>query len=358
MKIYNFSAGPATLPEQVYEEVSKSILDYKNTNLSIMELGHRSKDFNLILDELRELFVELLEIPEGYSVLFLSGGASLQFCMVPYNLLEKKAAYLNTGVWSTKAMKEAELFGEVIEVATSKNRKFNYIPKDYKIPIDADYLHITSNNTIYGTEIFDEIKSPIPIVADMSSDIFGRPINVSNYGLIYGGAQKNLSCAGLGFAIIKNDILGKVTRKIPSMLNYSLHIEAGSLYNTPPVTPIYVALENLRWLKRNGGVKSIYKKNVEKAKMLYSEIDRNPVFNGTAKYEDRSIMNVCFVLGVGYEMYEDDFIKHCESLGLFNIKGHRYVGGFRASIYNAMPIEGVERLVKAMKSFEHKINNK
>lgn len=355
MEKYNFCAGPATLPKEVYKATADAILDFNNSSLSILEISHRSKDFQLILDEARDLFKDLLNIPTGYSVLFLGGGASLQFCMVPYNLLEKKAAYLNTGTWASKAIKEAKYFGDVIEVASSKDKNFSYIPKDYKIPTNVDYFHITTNNTIYGTELHYDIESPVTLVADMSSDIFSRPIDISNYGLIYGGAQKNLGPAGVSFVIIKDDILGKVTRPIPSMLDYRLHIENGSMYNTPPVGAIYTCLLTLRWLKKNGGVNEMYKRNVEKAKILYNEIDRSSIFVGTAAIEDRSLMNVCFVMATGYEEYEKAFIDFTMDRGLVAIKGHRSVGGFRASIYNAMPREGVEALVSAMQDFEEKI---
>lgn len=352
MKKINFSAGPSILPQQTIEETAKAILDFNSSTLSLMEVSHRGKDFIAVMDETIALFKELLSVPEGYSVIFLGGGASLQFCMVPFNLLEKKAAYLNTGTWASKAQKEAKLFGEVVEVASSKADNFTYIPKDYTIPADADYFHITTNNTIFGTELHTDLDSPIPLVADMSSDIFSRVIDVSKYGLIYGGAQKNLAPAGLTFVIVKDEILGKVSRKIPTMLDYKTHIENGSMFNTPPVVPIYAAMQTLRWLKANGGVPAMEKKNKEKAALLYAEIDRNPLFVGTAATEDRSIMNVCFVMAKGHEDKEADFLKFAVSKGLDGLKGHRSVGGFRASIYNAMPVEGVQALVDAMKEFE------
>lgn len=305
------------------------------------------------MDETVELFKELLDIPSGYSVLFLGGGASLQFCMVPFNLLEKKAAYLNTGTWANKAMKEAKLFGEVVEVASSKEANYTYIPKDYVIPTDADYFHITTNNTIFGTEIHTDLDSPVPVIADMSSDIFSRPIDVSKYGLIYGGAQKNLAPAGVTFVIVRDDILGKVTRPIPTMLNYQTHIDNGSMFNTPPVVPIYAALETLKWLKAKGGVAAMQKINKEKAGILYNEIDTNPLFTGTCKQEDRSLMNVCFVMASGYEELEGEFLKFAVERGMDGIKGHRSVGGFRASIYNAMPIESVQALVDSMQEFKN-----
>lgn len=355
MKKYNFSAGPSILPREAVEATAEAVLNFNNTTFSLMEVSHRGKDFQAVIDEAVELFKDLLNIPQGYSVLFLGGGASMQFCMIPYNLLNKKAAYLNTGTWSSKAIKEAKLFGEVVEVASSKDKNFSYIPKDYKIPTDADYFHITTNNTIFGTEIHTDIESPINLVADMSSDIFSRPVDVSKYALIYGGAQKNLAPAGVTFVIVKDEILGKVNRQIPSMLDYKIHIENGSMYNTPPVLPIFTALQTLKWLKKNGGLAKMYECNKEKAALLYSEIDRNSVFSGTAATEDRSIMNVCFVMATGYEGHEKDFQALAQERGLDGIKGHRSVGGFRASIYNAMPKEGVEALVKAMQDFEKQI---
>lgn len=355
MKKYNFSAGPSILPKQTIEETAKAILDFDGTSFSLMEVSHRSKGFQAVMDETIELFKELLDIPAGYSVIFLGGGASLQFCMVPFNLLEKKAAYLNTGTWASKALKEAKLFGEVVEVASSKADNFTYIPKDYVIPTDADYFHITTNNTIFGTELHKDIDSPVPLVADMSSDIFSRPIDISKYALIYGGAQKNLAPAGVTFVIVKDELLGKVNRPIPTMLDYRTHIENGSMFNTPPVVPVYAALQTLRWLKANGGVPAMYKKNKEKAELLYNEIDRNPVFRGTCAVEDRSLMNVCFVLTPEYEGNEAAFLEFAKSKGLYELKGHRSVGGFRASIYNAMPIEGVQALVDAMKEFEKQV---
>lgn len=352
MKKINFSAGPSILPQQTIEETAKAILDFNSSTLSLMEVSHRGKDFIAVMDETIALFKELLNVPAGYSVIFLGGGASLQFCMVPFNLLEKKAAYLNTGTWASKAEKEAKLFGEVVEVASSKPDNFTYIPKDYTIPADADYFHITTNNTIFGTEIHTDIDSPVPLVADMSSDIFSRVIDVSKYALIYGGAQKNLAPAGLTFVVIKDEILGKVSRQIPTMLNYQTHIDNGSMFNTPPVVPIYAAMQTLRWLKAKGGVPAMEKLNKEKAALLYNEIDRNPLFIGTAAKEDRSLMNVCFVMSEGYKELEADFLKFASSKGLDGLKGHRSVGGFRASIYNAMPLEGVQALVDVMQEFE------
>jgi len=298
------------------------------------------------------LFKELLNIPEGYSVLFLGGGASLQFCMVPFNLFEKKAAYLNTGVWANKAMKEAKGFGEVVEVASSKDANYTFIPKDFVIPTDADYFHITTNNTIYGTELLADLESPVPLVADMSSDILSRPIDVAKYGIIYAGAQKNLGPAGVTVVIIRDEILGKVSRYIPTMLNYKTHIAEGSMFNTPPVLPIYTTMQTLRWVKNNGGIEAMEKRNIEKAELLYNAIDNSKIFVGTAAKEDRSRMNVCFVMKPEYAALEADFQKFSSAAGMDGIKGHRSVGGFRASIYNAMPIESVQALIDCMQEFE------
>ncbi len=352
MKKHNFNAGPSILPREVIEKTAQAVLDFNGSGLSILEISHRSKDFQAVMDEAIALFKELLEIPSGYSVVFLGGGASLQFCMVPFNLLEKKAAYLLTGTWASKAYKEAKGFGEVIEVASSKDANFSYIPKNYVIPSDVDYFHITTNNTIFGTEILTDIDSPVPLVADMSSDIFSRPVDVSKYGVIYGGAQKNLGPAGLAFAIVKEELLGKVSRHIPTMLDYRIHIENGSMFNTPPVLPIYSALETLRWLKANGGLEAMEKKNIAKAELLYNEIDRNKLFVGTAAKEDRSRMNVCFVMNPEYQELEAEFLKFASDRGMVGIKGHRSVGGFRASIYNALHIESVQALVGCMQEFE------
>ena len=361
MKKHNFSAGPSILPREVIEETAKGVLDFNGSGLSVMEISHRSKDFQAVMDEAVALFKELLNIPDGYSVLFLGGGASTQFCMVPYNFLEKKAAYLNTGVWAKKALKEAKGFGEAVEVASSAEATYTYIPKDYTIPTDADYFHITTNNTIYGTEILKDIDSPVPLIADMSSDIFSRPIDVSKYTCIYGGAQKNLAPAGVTFVIVKNEAVGKVSRYIPTMLNYQTHIDGGSMFNTPPVLPIYSAMLTLRWIKAQGGVKEMERRAIEKANMLYAEIDRNKLFVGTAAKEDRSRMNICFVMAPEYKELEADFLKFATERGMVGIKGHRSVGGFRASCYNAMPNascynampkESVQALIDCMQEFE------
>lgn len=352
MKKYNFNAGPSMLPRVVIENTAKQILDFNGSGLSLAEISHRSKDFQLVVDEAVALIKELLEIPEGYSVLFLGGGASLEFCMVPYNFLKKKAAYLNTGVWAKKAMKEAKLFGEVVEVASSADANYTFIPKDWTCPEDADYLHITTNNTIYGTEIRHDLDVTVRLIADMSSDIFSRPVDVSKYDCIYAGAQKNLSMAGVTLVIVKNDALGKVDRAIPTMLDYRTHVEKGSMFNTPPVVPIYSALETLRWIKAQGGLKAMDKLAHDRAEILYAEIDRNKLFRGTANEEDRSLMNICFVMSDEYKELEKPFLDYALSCGMVGVKGHRSVGGFRASCYNAQTIEGVEALVKCMKDFE------
>ncbi|NCC10246.1 MAG: 3-phosphoserine/phosphohydroxythreonine transaminase [Bacteroidia bacterium] len=352
MKKHNFSAGPSILPREVIEETAKAILDFNGSGLSVIEVSHRGKDFQAVIDEAESLFKELLQIPEGYSVLFLGGGASTQFCMIPYNFLEKKSAYLNTGVWAKKAMKEAKAFGETIEVASSADQNYSFIPKVYDVPADADYFHITTNNTIYGTEIKEDIDSAAPLIADMSSDIFSRPIDVSKYICIYGGAQKNLAPAGVTFVIVKNEALGKVSRYIPTMLDYRVHAENGSMYNTPPVLPIFSAMLTLRWVKAQGGVKEMERRAIEKADMLYGEIDRNKLFVGTAALEDRSRMNICFVMAEGYKELEADFLKFASDRGMVGLKGHRSVGGFRASCYNAMPKESVQALIDCMREFE------
>ena len=351
MKKHNFSAGPSILPREVIENTAQAVLDFNG--LSILEISHRSKDFQAVIDEAVALFKELLNIPEGYSVLFVGGGASMQFCMVPYNFLEKKAAYLNTGVWSKKAIKEAKAFGEVVEVASSAETTFNYIPKDYTIPEDADYFHVTSNNTIYVTEIRKDLDSPVPMIADMSSDIFSRPVDVSKYICIYGGAQKNLAPAGATFVIVKDEALNKVSRYIPTMLKYQTHVDGGSMFNTPPVLPIYSALQTLRWIKKEGGVVEMQRRAKERADLLYGEIDRNKLFRATiADPEDRSYMNICFVMNDEYKELEPEFMKFATERGMVGIKGHRSVGGFRASCYNAMPLESVQALVDCMQEFE------
>ena len=352
MKKHNFNAGPSILPREVIENTAQAILDFNGSGLSLMEISHRAKDFQPVVDEAVALFKELLNIPEGYSVLFLGGGASLEFCMVPFNFLEKKAAYLNTGVWAKKAMKEAKAFGEVVEVASSAESTYTYIPKDYTVPADADYFHITTNNTIYGTELKEDLDVNVPMVADMSSDIFSRPIDISKYDIIYAGAQKNLAPAGVTLAIVRVDALGHVDRPIPTMLNYATHIKKDSMFNTPPVLPIYAALQTLKWYKEQGGIAAMEKKDLENAAILYDEIDRNKLFRGTVAEEDRSIMNVCFVMNDEYKELEDEFSKYATAAGMVGIKGHRSVGGFRASCYNAMPKESVQALIDCMQEFE------
>ena len=355
MKKYNFGAGPCILPREVIEKTASAILDFNGIGLSIAEISHRSKDFQPGMDEAMALVKEVLNVPEGYSVLFLGGGASLEFCMIPFNFLVKKAGYLNTGVWAKKAMKEAKLFGDVVEVASSADENYTYLPKNFDVPTDLDYLHVTTNNTIYGTEYHKDLDVPVRLIGDMSSDIFSRPVDVSKYDCIYGGAQKNLSMAGVTFIIIKDDVLGRVQREIPTMLDYRTHIKKGSMFNTPPVVPIYTALENLRWIKANGGVEAMEKLAKERADIVYGEIDRNKLFRGTVKCEeDRSYMNICFVLNDEYADLQDDFFKFATERGMVGIKGHRDVGGFRASCYNAMTVEGCKALVETMKEFEAK----
>ena len=354
MKKYNFNAGPSMLPREVIENTAKQCLDFQGSGLSLMEISHRAKNFQPVVDEAVALVKELLQVPEGYSVIFLGGGASLEFCMIPYNFLINKAAYLNTGVWAKKAMKEAKLFGDVVEVASSADANYTFIPKGWTCPSDVDYLHITTNNTIYGTEIRHELDVNVPMIADMSSDIMSRPVDVSKYDCIYGGAQKNLSMAGVTIVIVKDDKLGKAPREIPTMLDYRTHVEKGSMFNTPPVVPIYCMLENLRWIKANGGVAAMDKLAHQRAEIVYGEIDRNKLFRGTVAEEDRSLMNICFVMNDDYKELEKAFLDFATERGMVGIKGHRSVGGFRASCYNAQTIEGVNALVECMKEFEAK----
>lgn len=352
MEKYNFNAGPSMLPREVIENTAKQILDFNGSGLSLAEISHRAKDFQPVVDEAVALIRELLEIPEGYSVLFLGGGASLEFCMVPYNFLVKKAGYLNTGTWAKKAMNEAKLFGEVVEVASSADANYSYYPKGWTCPEDLDYLHLTTNNTIYGTELRTDIDVPVRLIADMSSDIFSRPVDVSKYDCIYAGAQKNLAMAGVTLVIVKDDALGRAQRVIPTMLDYRTHVAKGSMFNTPPVVPIYSAMETLRWLKANGGLAEMDRRAHERADILYGEIDRNKLFRGTVNTEDRSVMNICFVMNEEYKDLEKPFLDYAVSQGMVGIKGHRSVGGFRASCYNAQTVEGVEALVKCMRDFE------
>ncbi len=352
MRKHNFNAGPSILPREVIEKAAAAVLDFDGIGMSILEISHRSKEFDAVMNEAVTLFRELLNIPDNYHVIFVGGGASTQFFHIPYNLLEHKAGYINTGVWAKKAMKEAKNFGQVELVASSEDRNFTYIPKNVEIPSDLDYLHITTNNTIYGTEYHTDIDSPVNLVADMSSDILSRRVDVSKYALIYGGAQKNLGPAGVTFVIVRDDILGKVSRPLPSMVDYRNHIANNSMFNTPPVFPIYVVRETLKWLKSIGGVDEIHRRNVEKAEMLYAEIDRNKLFRGTAEKEDRSIMNICFVMNPEYEALAPEFLEFTKAKGFVGVKGHRLVGGFRASCYNALPRESVEALIDAMQEFE------
>ena len=353
MKKHNFYAGPSILSQYTIQKTADAIINFADTGLSVLEVSHRSKEFQAVMDEAVALVKELLEVPEGYSVLFLGGGASLQFCMVPFNLLKKKAAYLETGTWAVNAIKEARLFGDVEVVASSKDANFSYIPKGYTVPDDVDYFHFTTNNTIYGTEMRFDPDVNVPLVADMSSDIFSRPIDVKKYDLIYAGAQKNLAPAGVTIVIVKDEALGHVDRPIPTMLNYETHVKKGSMFNTPPVLPIYSALMTLRYYKELGGVREIEKMDKAKAQKLYDAIDSSRMFVGTVTDPaDRSIMNVCFVMKPEYKELEKEFIDFCSTKGIVGIKGHRSVGGFRASLYNALPMESVEVLVDAMREFE------
>jgi phosphoserine aminotransferase len=355
MKLHNFYAGPSILPQYTLDRTIEGIEDFAGSGLSILEISHRSKEFVACMDDTVSLVKELLDVPAGYQVIFLGGGASLQFCMVPMNLMKKKSAYLVTGQWATKAFREAGLYGEAVEIASSKDRNFNYIPKNYLVPGDSDYFHITTNNTIYGTELNTDPDVNVPLVADMSSDIFSRPVNVSKYSLIYAGAQKNLAPAGVTLIIIKENILGKVDRNIPAILDYRTHIKAESMFNTPPVFAVFAAQQTLKWLKEMGGVAVMHKNNLEKASILYDEIERNRLFMPTVNDPgDRSIMNICFVMAPEYNNLEDEFLDYATSRGMIGITGHRSVGGFRASTYNALPKESVEALVDVMREFEKK----
>ncbi|MDD4754810.1 MAG: 3-phosphoserine/phosphohydroxythreonine transaminase [Prolixibacteraceae bacterium] len=353
MKKHNFYAGPSILPEITKEKTAEATINFAGTGLSVMEVSHRSKEFVAVMTEARNLVKELLQVPDGYSVLLLQGGASTQFLMVPYNLMKNKAAYLNTGSWASKAIKEAKLFGEVVEVASSKDANFNYIPKNYPVPDDASYFHITTNNTIFGTELLTEPDVKLPLVADMSSDIFSRPVDVSKYDVIYAGAQKNLGPAGVTLVIVKEDALGKVDRPIPTILDYKVQVANGSMFNTPATLPVFACLQTLKWLKELGGVEAIENINIQKSNLLYEELDRNKLFVPTVlNQEDRSRMNVTFVMAPDYAELEGDFLEFATSKGMVGIKGHRSVGGFRASLYNAMPVESVKALIETMQDFE------
>ena len=351
-KVHNFTAGPCALPQQAIDSAIEALKDFKGTGIPVISISHRTKEWESVMDECRALWKELLNIPDTHEVVFLGGGASMGFLYVAMNFLENKAAYLETGVWAKKALKEAKGLGNAYAIASSADTVYNYIPKGFEIPSDIDYLHVTTNNTIYGTELHEDLDCPVPLIADMSSDIMSRPVDVSKYAMIYGGAQKNVGPAGVAFFIVKKDLLGKVSRYIPTMLNLQTHIDGGSMFNTPPVFSIYVMNETLRWLKEQGGVEAIQKINQKKAELLYGEIDRNSMFRGTAAIEDRSVMNVCFVMAEGKEELQDEFMAFAKSKGMTGIKGHRSVGGFRASIYNACPIESVQALVDCMKEFE------
>ena len=352
-EVHVFNAGPCILPQQAIDASIEALRDFKGTGISVLSVSHRSKEWGEVMDEVRANWKELLNIPDTHEVVFLGGGASLQFLYVAMNFLEHKAAYLDTGVWAHKALQQAQGLGEAYAIACSADKNYSYIPKGYVIPSDLDYFHITTNNTIYGTEIKEDIISPVPLIADMSSDIMSRPVDVSKYAMIYGGAQKNVGPAGVIFAIIRKDALGKVSRKIPTMLDYRTHIDKESMFNTPPVFSIFVMNETLKWLKGIGGVEAIQKIDKEKADTLYAEIDRYALFTGTAAVEDRSMMNVCFVMAPGYEHLQDEFFAFAKGKGMVGIKGHRSVGGFRASIYNACKLEDVNALVACMQEFEN-----
>lgn len=352
MKKYNFNAGPSMLPREVIENTAKQILDFNGSGLSLMEISHRAADFKPVVDEAVALIKELLDIPQGYSVIFLGGGASLQFMQIPANFLIHKAGYVNSGTWAKKAMKEAKHFGEVVEVASSADANYTRLPEIKEIPSDLDYLHITTNNTIFGTELRKDIDAPVPLIADMSSDIMSRPVDVSKYKAIYAGAQKNMAMAGVTVVILKDDALGLSGRDLPTMIDYRTHVDKGSMFNTPPVVPIYSLLETMRWCKAQGGVKEMARRAEERAKVVYGEIDRNKLFRGTVEEGSRSLMNICFVMNDEYKELEKPFLDFATSRGMVGIKGHRSVGGFRASCYNAQTMEGVNALVQAMKDFE------
>ena len=355
MKKHNFYAGPSILSDYTIKNTAEAILNFANTGLSVLEVSHRSKEFQAVIDEATALVKELLDIPEGFSVLWLGGGASMQFCMIPYNFLDKKASYSDTGTWASNAIKEARLFGDVEEVGSSKDANYTYIPKGWKVAEGSQYFHYTSNNTIYGTEIRIDPDVPVPMIADMSSDIFSRPVDFSKYIAVYAGAQKNLAPAGVTIAIVRDDALGHVDRQIPTMLDYRTHIKKGSMFNTPPVLPIFSALQTLRYYKQLGGIKELERRDLAKAAALYGAIDNSRMFEGTVTDpNDRSIMNVCFVMKPEYKELEKEFVDFCGERGIVGIKGHRSVGGFRASLYNALPMESVQVLIEAMKDFEYK----
>lgn len=352
MKKHNFNAGPSILADEVLQNAAKAVLDFNGSGMSILSISHRTKDFDDVINTAQENFRELLGIPDNYKIFFVGGGASTQFFHIPANFLKTKAGYVNTGVWSKKAIKEAKYYGEVQVVASSEDKNFTYIPKGFTIPTDLDYLYICANNTIYGTEYHTDLTSPVPLIADMSSDILSHPVDVSKYAMIYGGAQKNLAPAGVTFVIIRDDMLGKVCREVPTMVNVNTHVDNNSMFNTPPVFPIYVLGETLKWIKSIGGLKEIYRRNVEKADLLYDAIDNSKMFVGTVAKEDRSRMNICFVMKPEYEALAPEFLEFAKSQGMVGIKGHRLVGGFRASCYNALPLDSVKALIACMDQFE------
>lgn len=355
MKKHNFYAGPSILSDYTIKNTAEAILNFADTGLSVLEVSHRSKEFQAVIDEATALVKELLDIPEGFSVLWLGGGASMQFCMIPYNFLSGKASYLDTGTWASNAIKEASLFGEVDVVASSKEANYTFIPRGWKVAEGSQYFHYTSNNTIYGTEIRTDPDVPCPMIADMSSDIFSRPVDFSKYNAVYAGAQKNLAPAGVTLVIVRDEALGHVERRIPTMLDYRTHIKKGSMFNTPPVLPIFSALQTLRYYKALGGLKELERRDLAKAGALYDAIDASRIFTGTVTNpEDRSVMNVCFVMKPEYKELEGEFVSFCAERGIVGIKGHRSVGGFRASLYNALPMESVRVLIEAMKDFEYK----
>ena len=356
MRKYIFNAGPCKLSDMTLENTAKAVMELGNSGQSILEVSHRSADFQAVYDETVALFKEVLNIPDNYSVVFVGGGASMQFCMIPYNFLGTKAAYINTGVWSKRAIGEAKLWGDVDVIASSEDRNFTYYPTDFKIPTDVDYLHITSNNTIRGTEIFEDIDCPVPLIADMSSDICSRPVDVSKYAMIYGGCQKNLGPAGLTFVIIRKDFLDKVVtdRKIPTMLQYQTHVDNDSMYNTPPCINIFAVGQTLKWIKSMGGVEAIEKLAIKRCDVLYAEFDRNTVFRSVVEDGSRSRMNIPFVMAEGREDLEKEFLDLCKAKNIVGIKGHRLVGGFRASTYNACTMEDVDALIATMQEFEAK----
>ncbi len=352
---YNFGAGPATLAPQVVEATAEAVKNFEGMGISLMELGHRTPQFKAVLAEAQQLMRELLHIPDSHSVLFLGGGARLQFAMLPMNLLRHKAAYLDCGHWAAEAIEEALLWGETVVVASSREQNYASIPHAFQVPQDADYLHLTTNNTIYGTELREDLDCPVPLVADMTSDILSRRVDVSKYDVIYGGAQKNLSMAGVTFVIVRNEAVGHTARALPHMLDYATHIAHQSMYNTPPMLPIFTARETLKWTKQQGGVDEMERRARVRSSLIYAEIDRNPLFRGTANPADRSLMNACFVMSEPYAHLEEAFANFALEQGIYGIKGHRSVGGFRASCYNAMPIEGAQALVECMQGFERSV---